>query len=292
MWPLVFGWLATRHRARLHRRLTGADDCCGRGRAVDRGRLGGRRRVLGDAGAAGRDPARRVAGGRRSTGRSLGGSVGAPRATGTGRAGAGGGRAPGRRWSDVPRRGCRSSVSASALLIAGLQVPGRLRSLLALAPLVGLGRISYGVYLYHWPIYVILDEARTGLSGPALLGLRLAVTGLAATLSFVLIERPIRRADWRPRPTLAGALVATVGRRRGGDRRPGDDRRRLLAGGAGRHRGAGRPGCRRPARRVDHRSSKRSSRRSSTRSAATASRHRSSRRLPRIRRPASSDRRR
>ncbi len=57
---------------------------------------------------------------------------------------------------------------------------------------------------------MILDEARTGLSGPALLGLRLALTLLAATLSFVLIERPIRRADWRPRPTLAGAAVATM----------------------------------------------------------------------------------
>jgi hypothetical protein len=57
---------------------------------------------------------------------------------------------------------------------------------------------------------VIFDEARTDLTGPALLGLRLAVTGVVATTSYVLIERPIRGADWRPRPTLAGGLVATA----------------------------------------------------------------------------------
>ena len=99
---------------------------------------------------------------------------------------------------------------ASAALITGLQVQGPVRRLLEVRPLVGLGRISYGVYLYHWPIYVILDGARTNLSGLALLGLRLAATGLVAILSFVLIERPIRRADWRPRPTLVGSLVATA----------------------------------------------------------------------------------
>jgi hypothetical protein len=83
------------------------------------------------------------------------------------------------------------------------------RDLLSLPPVVGLGRISYGVYLFHWPIYVIVDEARTDLDGPALLGLRLVATVLTATLSYMLIERPIRSAEWQPRPTLAGALFAT-----------------------------------------------------------------------------------
>ena len=73
-----------------------------------------------------------------------------------------------------------------------------------------MGRISYGVYLYHWPIFVIVDEARTGLERPrpvrAPAGSR---RGLAATLSYVLIERPIRVADWRPRPPSRAPLVAT-----------------------------------------------------------------------------------
>ena len=99
---------------------------------------------------------------------------------------------------------------ASALLIAGLQVPGPLRSVLgARARSSAWAASATGSTSIHWPIYVILDEARTDLSGPALLGLRLAATGLVAVLSYVLIERPIRRADWRPRPTLVGAVLAT-----------------------------------------------------------------------------------
>ena len=117
-----------------------------------------------------------------------------------------------------------------------------MRSLLALRPLVGLGRISYGVYLYHWPIYVILDEARTDLSGPALLGLRLVATGIAATLSYVLIERPIRRRRLAAAPDAGRFARRHRRRRRAAVARPGADRRRLLAGGAGRHRGAGSDG--------------------------------------------------
>ena len=208
MWPLVFGWLATRRRDRLMGWLTGLTVA-----AVVAAPLIAF--VWGSDAAYWATPARlaeilfgawlAVA----LTGRSLGASSArlAPLALGALVLAAillpaDGGL--------MYRGGLPLIGAASALLIAGLQAPGRLRGLLALAPLVGLGRISYGVYLYHWPIYVILDEARTGLSGPALLGLRVALTLLAATLSFVLIERPIRRADWRPRPTLAGAVVATM----------------------------------------------------------------------------------
>ena len=40
-------------------------------------------------------------------------------------------------------------AAASAALIVGLQAAGPVRSLLAARPFVGLGKISYGVYLYH-----------------------------------------------------------------------------------------------------------------------------------------------
>jgi peptidoglycan/LPS O-acetylase OafA/YrhL len=89
------------------------------------------------------------------------------------------------------------------------------------APLRLVGLISYGVYLWHWPVYLVLTPVRTSLSGWPLTGLRATVAILLATASFVAIERPIRAGALRA-PTLrvatpvtiaaivAGVMVATV----------------------------------------------------------------------------------
>ena len=99
----------------------------------------------------------------------------------------------------------------SAALVLGLQVPGPVRAALSLAPVVWLGRISYGVYLYHWPIYVILDEQRTGLDRPVLVPLQLATTLVVAQVSYLAIEQPIRRAKRIPLPATFGTgAVATA----------------------------------------------------------------------------------
>ncbi|HUL99016.1 MAG TPA: acyltransferase, partial [Mycobacterium sp.] len=84
--------------------------------------------------------------------------------------------------------------------------------LLALKPLVWLGAISYGVYLWHWPVFLLLNGERTGWSGPPLFVARCVVTVALAFASWWLVEQPIRR--WRPVRVpllpLAGATVATA----------------------------------------------------------------------------------
>lgn len=101
---------------------------------------------------------------------------------------------------------------ASGALLLGLQAPGPFRRVLALEPLPWLGRISYGVYLYHWPIYVVANEERTGLEGPTLLALRLLLTLVIAQASYLVLEQPIRRASSLTfRPTMTAAAGATVG---------------------------------------------------------------------------------
>jgi peptidoglycan/LPS O-acetylase OafA/YrhL len=82
---------------------------------------------------------------------------------------------------------------ASAALILGVQPPGPLRALLSAPPLVHLGRISYGVYLYHWPIFAMLTVGRVGFGGWWLFLLRMAVTMVVAEVSFFAVEQPVRR---------------------------------------------------------------------------------------------------
>jgi peptidoglycan/LPS O-acetylase OafA/YrhL len=107
----------------------------------------------------------------------------------------------------------RGGLAVHALLVAAVitaaLVPGPVRTALASPPFIALGLISYGVYLYHWPIFLWLTPERTGLDGYALFGERLALTIAVATVSFLWIERPIRygtfHARWKP------LLAATAG---------------------------------------------------------------------------------
>ena len=88
-------------------------------------------------------------------------------------------------------------VSATVLL--ALRRPSLTGRAPSVRPLVAVGAVSYGLYLFHWPVYVVLDEARTGLDGPALLGARLAVT----TVITLAVLRPAR-APGPPGPLATG----------------------------------------------------------------------------------------
>ncbi|HZN70220.1 MAG TPA: acyltransferase family protein, partial [Micromonosporaceae bacterium] len=104
-------------------------------------------------------------------------------------------------------------LCVAAVITSAVQ-PGRfaLRSFLSLGPLVWIGRISYGLYLWHWPVIVVASPARTGLDGPSLAVVRVGLTFAFATASFYLVEQPIRRGALRGRFALAvspSAFIAT-----------------------------------------------------------------------------------
>jgi peptidoglycan/LPS O-acetylase OafA/YrhL len=60
-------------------------------------------------------------------------------------------------------------------------------------PMVTLGRISYGVYLWHWPVFVFCSAGRLGFAGIGLFAVRCAITLAVSIASYVLVEQPIRR---------------------------------------------------------------------------------------------------
>ncbi|MFO1076473.1 MAG: acyltransferase [Planctomycetota bacterium] len=68
--------------------------------------------------------------------------------------------------------------------------------LLSWAPLRAVGRISYGLYLYHLPIFhALLRPTPSGMR----IALAVSLAFLAASLSYTLIERPILRYGSRLR---------------------------------------------------------------------------------------------
>ena len=78
------------------------------------------------------------------------------------------------------------------------------------------GKISYGTYLWHFPLFALLDAERMHLYGVPLLALRIGVTLVVATGSFYLVEEPIRRGrmrsltEWRAWLMTSAAFLAVV----------------------------------------------------------------------------------
>ncbi|MEV1292939.1 acyltransferase [Pseudonocardia sp. NPDC049635] len=90
------------------------------------------------------------------------------------------------------------ALASAALISLCVHQPDRLVArALAMAPLRYLGRISYSLYLWHWPVLVLLSAQRTGLDGPVVTALGWLVSMALAVATTHLIEDPIRfRADW------------------------------------------------------------------------------------------------
>ncbi|WP_103382701.1 acyltransferase family protein [Pseudonocardia dioxanivorans] len=103
----------------------------------------------------------------------------------------------------------------TAVVIVAAARNGVVTSVLARRPLIWLGRRSYGIYLYHWPIFVL---TRPGIDVPAPAWLvdlgRVVATFLVAELSYRFLETPIRRGAIRrvcARAKAGTAAVATCG---------------------------------------------------------------------------------
>lgn len=95
------------------------------------------------------------------------------------------------------------------LLVGSLE--GRLApAVLGWRPLVALGGVSYGTYLFHWPVFLVLTSERTGVDGLALLASRLVVTLALATASAALVELPIRRGAVPTRRLVPAAAFAVA----------------------------------------------------------------------------------
>ena len=104
----------------------------------------------------------------------------------------------------------------TVLLIGAVAGPGSLTGrLLGLPGLRWIGTRSYGLYLWHWPVFQLTRPGvDVTIDGWELLGFRLVVTALLAEVSYRFVEQPVRQ----------GRFVASLRRSRdvviGSPRRP------------------------------------------------------------------------
>jgi peptidoglycan/LPS O-acetylase OafA/YrhL len=101
-------------------------------------------------------------------------------------------------------------TSAAVVLLVVVEPRAMLSRFLGWGVLGYIGRISYGLYLYHYPIFLMIDSQHSGLSGSALLVVRLSVTLAAAAVSYHGIEMPIRRRKVLRGWHLVAALPVSV----------------------------------------------------------------------------------
>ncbi len=116
--------------------------------------------------------------------------------------------------SDTPFPGWRAAIpclGTAAIIAAGSAGPSLVSQLLEAAPMRFVGKISYSLYLWHWPVIVLLllGLPAAELSAP-LQALALALSLGLSVLSWKFVEEPFRRGAWPARPLLLASSSLTA----------------------------------------------------------------------------------
>ncbi|QBQ39384.1 acyltransferase [Pseudoduganella plicata] len=104
---------------------------------------------------------------------------------------------------------------AGAVLLIAAGPYGLVNRVLGSKALVGIGLISYPLYLWHWPLLSFAQIVESGTPSATLRGAALAIAVLLAWATWRLLERPLR--GWRtPRARVAMLSAAMVAVAAGG----------------------------------------------------------------------------
>lgn len=107
-------------------------------------------------------------------------------------------------------------ATAAVVVAAASWQPSLLQRGLSWEPLRRIGLISYGLYLWHWPVIVYLNQVMIDASPMVRIWCQVVASFALATASYLLVELPIRRRGMRaliprlPRLSLAVGVVSAV----------------------------------------------------------------------------------
>lgn len=85
------------------------------------------------------------------------------------------------------------SVIGTALLLCHVDCQSQINQFLGFFPIVAIGRVSYSLYLWHWPIFSIVDYTLPFATDWLRLMLKVALAAIATAGSFYVVETPCRR---------------------------------------------------------------------------------------------------
>ncbi|MAT45663.1 MAG: acyltransferase [Anaerolineaceae bacterium] len=105
--------------------------------------------------------------------------------------------------SSVPTFGILAVSLGTIILISSLVNNQSLilTKIFSFPPLVKIGVISYGLYLWHAPIGVIIDQSTMGWSPTVMTFIKLILTFIAASSSYYFLEKPILKLKNKFKPT-------------------------------------------------------------------------------------------
>lgn len=106
------------------------------------------------------------------------------------------------------------AVAVAVIIWSVLQPDTPLHRALAWRPFTEIGRISYGIYLFHWPVVWWLTASRLHVPAAVAALIQVAVTVALAEASYRLLEHPIRSrrwiVGWQRAVVPAGTVVAVA----------------------------------------------------------------------------------
>ncbi|GAA4616558.1 acyltransferase [Actinoallomurus liliacearum] len=102
--------------------------------------------------------------------------------------------------------GAAAATLIGSLVLTPEGLPARV---MGSRPLVAIGKVSYSLYLWHWPIWVFLAAERPQWPAAERVIVAAIATAVVATASYHMVENPLRHSR-RPMRVLAPAFLAVA----------------------------------------------------------------------------------
>ena len=100
-------------------------------------------------------------------------------------------------------------IGAGLIIHAGRDGSSVIGAILAREPLVFIGKISYSLYLWHWPFLVFVGFWFVHPMTPGQSAMVIGLSGIASILSWRFVEQPLRHTKANRRQIFASAALAT-----------------------------------------------------------------------------------